>query len=141
MTAATAPPCLCGTLRKATRAVTRLYDEALRPAGLRITQFALLRHLVRRGQVRMRDLSALLVVEETALNRSARALADRGWIAIETGADRRERMLSITAAGRAILAEAEPLWSGVQRQMSDELGGRWDVVMRALADVTASVAP
>jgi len=134
-------PCLCTTLRKATRAVTRLYDDALRPAGLRVTQFALLRHLVRGGEQRMRDLSATLVMDETALNRSVRPLHDRGWIAIRTGDDRRERMLSITTAGRAILAEAEPMWTAVQQRMSDELGASWDVVMRTLRAVTASAAP
>ena len=134
-------PCLCTALRKASRAVTRLYDEALRPAGLRVTQFALLRHLVRGGEQRMRDLSATLVMDETALNRSVRPLHDRGWIAIRTGDDRRERMLSITTAGRAILAEAEPMWAAVQQRMSDELGASWDVVMRTLRAVTASAAP
>src|SRR5262245_6196319 len=134
-------PCLCTALRKASRAVTRLYDDALRPAGLRVTQFALLRHLVRGGEQRMRDLSAKLVVDETALNRSVRPLHDRGWIAIRTGDDRRERMLSITAAGRALLADAEPLWSAAQQRMSDELGASWDVLMRSLRTVTASAAP
>ena len=134
-------PCLCTALRKASRAVTRLYDDALRPAGLRVTQFALLRHLVRGGEQRMRDLSATLVVDETALNRSVRPLHDRGWIAIRTGDDRRERMLSITAAGRALLAEAEPLWSAAQQRMSDELGASWDVLVRSLRAVTESAAP
>ena len=133
--------CLCTALRKATRAVTRLYDEALRPAGLRVTQFAVLRHLLRGGEQRMRDLSATLVVDETAFNRSVRSLHDRGWIAIRTGDDRRERMLSITAAGRALLAEAEPMWSAAQQRMSHELGASWDVLMRSLRAVTAGAAP
>ncbi|MEO7732741.1 MAG: winged helix DNA-binding protein [Kofleriaceae bacterium] len=136
-----ATPCLCSALRKATRAVTRLYDEALRPADLRITQFALLRNLARRGEQRMRDLSALLAMEETGLNRSVRALAERGWIAIRTGEDRRERLLSITAAGRAVIAEAEPLWLAAQRRMADDLGASWEPLVRALGDVTASAAP
>jgi DNA-binding MarR family transcriptional regulator len=141
MDATTASPCLCGALRKATRAVTRLYDDALRPAGMRVTQFALLRHLVRDGEQRMRDLSARLVVDETALNRSVRPLHDKGWIAIRTGRDRRERMLSITAAGRAVLDEAEPLWLAAQQRMSNELGARWDVLVRSLREVTESAAP
>jgi DNA-binding MarR family transcriptional regulator len=141
MDATPASPCLCGALRKATRAVTRLYDDALRPAGLRVTQFALLRHLVRDGEQRMRDLSASLVVDETALNRSVRPLHDKGWIAIRTGRDRRERMLSITAAGRALLVEAEPLWLAAQQRMSHGLGARWDVLVRSLREVTESAAP
>jgi hypothetical protein len=50
-------------------------------------------------------------------------------------------MLSITAAGRAILAEAEPLWFAVQQRMSNDLGGRWDVLVRSLREVTASASP
>ncbi len=134
-------PCLCGALRKATRAVTRIYDDALRPSGLRITQLALLRQLSRRGELRMHDLSAVLVVEDTTLNRSARAMQDRGWIEIRTGSDRRERMVSITAAGRAVLAEAEPLWAEAQRRMTDELGKNFDALVRSLAEVTRSAAP
>ena len=141
MNATDATPCLCGALRKATRAVTRLYDDALRPSGLRITQFAVLRTLVRRGPMRMRDLSAVLVLEETTLNRSVRLLHERGWIAIRTGRDRRERMLSITAAGRAVLAEAEPLWAAAQQRMTDELGAGWDGLVRSLREVTESAAP
>ena len=133
-------PCLCGALRKATRAVTRLYDDALRPAGLRITQYSLLRNLSRGGEQRMRDLSAVLVMEETGLLRSVHGLEERDWITIRTGDDRRERLLSITPAGRAVLDDAEPLWAAVQRRMNDELGGRWDGLMRSLAEVTASAA-
>jgi DNA-binding MarR family transcriptional regulator len=139
---ATGPtPCLCSELRRATRAVTRLYDDALRPAGLRVTQYSLLRQLARRGELRMCDLSAAVIVEETALNRSVHALHDRGWIAIRTGADRRERLLSITAAGRALLADAEPLWSAAQQRMTDDLGSGWDALMRSLHAVTESAAP
>ena len=141
MNATETTPCLCNALRKATRAVTRVYDDALRPAGLRVTQFSVLRNLVRRGPLRMRDLSAVLVVEETAVVRSVRLLHERGWLAIRTGADRRERMLSITAAGRAVLAKAEPLWIGAQQRMSDELGGEWDVLLRSLRKATEGAAP
>jgi len=129
-------------LRRATRSVTRLYDEALRPLELRITQFSLLRQLVRHGEQRMRDLAARVVLEETALNRAVRGLESRGWIAIRTGKqDRRERMLSITAAGRALLAEAEPRWLAAQQRMTDELGPSWDVLLRGLTEVTERAAP
>lgn len=129
-------------LRRATRSVTRLYDDALRPLDLRITQFSLLRQLVRHGDLRMRDLAARVVIEETALNRAVRGLESRGWIAIRTGKeDRRERMLSITAAGRALLAEAEPRWVAAQQQMTDELGPTWDLLIHGLQEVTERAAP
>ncbi|HET9625295.1 MAG TPA: MarR family transcriptional regulator [Kofleriaceae bacterium] len=134
-------PCLCAALRRATRSVTRVYDDALRPLDLRITQFSLLRQLVRHGERTMRELAALVVIEETALNRAARGLESRGWIAIRTGEDRRARVLAITAAGRALLAEAEPRWHAVQRRMAAELGADWQVLLTSLEAVTASAAP
>lgn len=141
MPAPASTPCLCAALRRATRSVTRLYDDALRPLDLRITQFSLLRQLARHGERTMRELAAMVVLEETALNRAVRGLESRGWIAIRTGADRRERVLAITAAGRALLAEATPRWEAVQAQLSAELGADWHVLMTSLTAVTASAAP
>lgn len=142
MSASLASPCLCSALRRATRSVTRLYDDALRPLDLRITQFALLRQLVRHGDQRMRDLATRVVLEETALNRAVRGLESRGWVAIRTGKDdKRERLLSITPAGRALLAEAEPMWLAAQQRMTDALGGSWDVLLRGLTEVTERSAP
>jgi DNA-binding MarR family transcriptional regulator len=141
MPAAAPSACLCAALRRATRSVTRLYDDALRPLDLRITQFSLLRQLVKHGERTMRELAAIVVVEETALNRAVRGLESRGWIAIRTGDDRRARVLAITAAGRALLAEAEPLWHAVQKRMAAELGADWNVLMTSLHAVTESAAP
>jgi DNA-binding MarR family transcriptional regulator len=139
MTAPASPPCLCAALRRATRSVTRLYDDALRPLDLRITQFSLLRQLVRHGERTMRELAAIIVIEETALNRAVRGLESRGWIAVRTGDDRRERVVAITAAGRALLAEATPLWEAVQARMTADLD--WRTLMSSLDAVTASAAP
>ena len=44
-----ASPCVCNTLRMVTRAVTQLYDEALQPSGLRVTQFSILASIARAG--------------------------------------------------------------------------------------------
>ncbi len=129
-------------LRRATRSVTRLYDDALRPLELRITQFSLLRQLVRHGEQRMRDLATRVVLEETALNRAVRGLESRGWVAIRPGKDdKRERLLSFTAVGRKLLAEAEPRWLAAQQQMTDELGPTWDTLLRGLGEVTDRSAP
>src|SRR5437762_3681306 len=99
-------PCLCNALRQASRAVSRLYDEELRGVGLRTTQYSLLRILARAGQVRQGDLSSLMSLDETTLTRNLRPLVDAGWIDVRSGADRREKLLTITEAGTTKLAEA-----------------------------------
>jgi DNA-binding MarR family transcriptional regulator len=114
-------PCLCNALRQATRAVTRLYDEELRDVGLRTTQYSLLRYLKHFGQVRQRDLGAATSLDETTLSRNLRPLIDAGWVAIDSGEDRREKLVSVTEAGRAKLKEARPAWERAQARMSSRV--------------------
>jgi hypothetical protein len=93
-----ASPCLCNALRQASRAVSRLYDEELRGVGLRTTQYSLLRYLKHCGEVRQRDLGALTSLDETTLTRNLRPLIDAGWVAVDAGEDRREKLVSLTVA-------------------------------------------
>jgi len=65
-------------MRRASRALTQLYDDLMAPSGLRITQFSLLRTLARNGAARMSDLAATLLLDRTALSRTLDPLALRG---------------------------------------------------------------
>jgi DNA-binding MarR family transcriptional regulator len=134
-------PCLCESLRKASRAVTRMYDDALRPAGLRVTQFSVLARLESDGKARVRDLSAALFLEETTLTRSVATLEKNGWVASSIGDDQRERYLSITPAGRKVVQRAFPLWKGVQKRIHDRVSTTtWDGLFRSLPRVTSAAA-
>jgi DNA-binding MarR family transcriptional regulator len=83
--------------------VSRLYDEDLRGASLRTTQYSLLRHLRSAGEVRPRDLGELTSLDETTVTRNLRPLIDAGWVAIRPGEDRREKLIRLTDAGAAKL--------------------------------------
>jgi DNA-binding MarR family transcriptional regulator len=109
--------CLCGALRQASRAVSRLYDEELRGVGLRTTQYSLLRVVAKAGQVRQGDLSGLTSLDETTLTRNLRPLVNARWIASRSGDDRREKLITITKAGTAKLAEARAAWERAQARM------------------------
>ena len=129
--------CLCGALRQASRAVTRLYDMEMRGAGLRTTQYSLLRLLSRTGQVRQGDLSGLTSIDETTLTRNLRLLEDAGWIAIRSGDDRREKLVTITKAGTAKLAEARAAWERAQMRLQALLPEEaWQGLMALLPEVT-----
>ncbi len=110
-----AAQCLCGALRQASRAVSRLYDDELRGIGLRTTQYSLLRVVAKAGQVRQGDLSGLTSLDETTLTRNLRPLVEARWIAVRSGDDRREKLITITKAGTAKLAEADPAWERRRR--------------------------
>ena len=134
-------PCLCLALRRASRAVSRLYDEELRGVGLRTTQYSILCLLRDAGEVRQRDLGELTVHEQTTLTRNLRPLLDAGWVAVRTGEDRREKWLRITPEGLAKLKEARPRWARAQERMKTLLPeGVWHNLLTVLPDVAGLAA-
>jgi DNA-binding MarR family transcriptional regulator len=136
-----ASPCLCGALRQASRAVSRLYDEELRGVGLRTTQYSLLRVVAKAGEVRQGDLSGLTSLEETTLTRNLRPLLDARWIAIRSGDDRREKLITITKAGTAKLAQAGPAWERAQARMRALLPeDTWKRLLTVLPDLVKRTA-
>lgn len=136
-------PCLCGALRQASRAVTRIYDEEFRAFGLRAGQYGLLRLLERSGEVRQRDLGALAALDETTLTRNLRPLEKGGWVAIRAGGDRREKLVAITEAGRSKVEEARPAWARAQDRIRGALpDGAWDLLFEVLPGLTrAALSP
>ena len=129
----TASTCLCDTLRQTTRAITRMYDDALRPVKLRITQYTVLKYIANAGEARVRDLGEAVGLEETTLTRGLKPLEAQGWIQSRTGADRRERYVSLTPAGQKLLVKARPLWEEAQTKMRERLSNSaWDGLFRAL---------
>jgi DNA-binding MarR family transcriptional regulator len=136
-----ATPCLCNALRQASRGVSRVYDDELRGIGLRTTQYSLLRVLARSGPVRQGDLSKLASLDETTLTRNLRPLVDAGWIAVKSGDDRREKLLTITKAGTAKLAQAKPAWERAQARMQSLLPqAAWQGLMTFLPEVARLTA-
>jgi DNA-binding MarR family transcriptional regulator len=127
--------CVCFNLRRATRAVTQLYDDALRPSGLRITQFSLLVILQTNGSVSISELAVHSGTDRTTLTRNASLLEAEGLVKIESGADARVRLLSLTAAGSRALEDAYPRWAAVQDALSKQIGS--DVLARLLRDLAA----
>jgi DNA-binding MarR family transcriptional regulator len=117
--------CTCLHLRMLTRRVTQLYDAALEPASLTITQFSLLANLLMSPDVSMGALAKDLMMDPTTLTRTLRPLEERGLISIQSGEnDRRRRSLSATPAGRAAFKKAVPLWRAARSRLADNLGTR-----------------
>lgn len=122
-----AQACVCYNTRKVARAVTRLYDDALRPCGLRATQLTLLMVIETMGEPTISALAEQLVMDRTTLARDLRPMEAAGWVAVVPGRDRRTRIVRLTSAGDATLREALPLWRGTQAALVEHgLGmGEW----------------
>src|SRR3974390_1620669 len=114
--------CACFNVRKAARAITKLYEEVLRPSGLRATQFSLLMATRVMGPVTVVKLSQVTVMDRTTLTRNLQVLEKRGLIAINPGEDRREREVTLTASGMEVLVQAIPLWETAQERVRQGLG-------------------
>lgn len=114
--------CTCAMLRRASRRVTLAYDEALRPFGLRLTQYSLLASVLRSGGMSITDLAERLAMERTTLTRNLRPLEAAGWVKVKPGPDRRSRAVEITATGRALVEEAFPQWQAAERSLRKSMG-------------------
>jgi DNA-binding MarR family transcriptional regulator len=133
-------PCACATLRRATRAVTQLYNSALRETGLEVTQFTFLQVLALTSELTQANMAKILAIDSTTLTRSIKPLQDKGWIAERPGIDRRQRFLRLTAAGRKTLELATPQWKHAQDQLRRALGDPAWNLLQLSADLATAAA-
>ena len=115
--------CLCFHARKASRAITQVFDHILAPTGLKTTQLSLLMVVNAQSSLRIGDLAATLVTDSTTVSRTIKPLIKSGLIA-ETPEkrDRRVKLISLTDSGHAALERALPLWQMAQSQVAKGLG-------------------
>jgi DNA-binding MarR family transcriptional regulator len=131
-------PCLCANFRRTVRALTQLYEEALRPLGLRGTQFTILQALSLAGEVSQGQLGEILALDSTTLTRTLAIMDRRGWIARRRGRDGREWRLSLSKAGRKEFERVLPEWERVQERLHAQLGEqRWKQLFQMNHELTA----
>ena len=127
-------PCVCNTLRMVTRAVTQLYDDVLRPSGLRVTQFSIVATIARLGEANLRQLEHMLAIDQTTLTRSLNLLERDRVIERVPHPDGRIKAMTLTSKGRRALETARPLWARTQDKVLRELGTTaWADAQRRLA--------
>jgi DNA-binding MarR family transcriptional regulator len=132
-------PCACATIRRASRAVTQLYDQWLRAHGIEGPQFALLAMLERFGETNQTTMGQRFDLDKTTLSRNLKLLKQRGWIETVPGEDGRERRVRLTTIGRQRIAAARPTWKKAQAQMRAALGEQdWETTLRVLNGITAA---
>ena len=136
MTASSDAACACGRLRRASRALTQFYDDALAPTGLRVTQYSLMRTLAREGTKRVSALAKVYMLDRTALSRALDPLVARGYVRVASGRDARTREVSLTRTGAAALDEASDAWRRAQAAVARRLGReRLETLIATLGDL------
>ncbi len=137
MADASQKPCLCASLRKATRVITRRYDEHLKPSGLKLTQYSALMNITRNPGVTVTELAKIMVMDQTTMTRNIQVLAKQGFLDIGvSGADQRAKVVSLSTAGQEKIEEASPYWAKAQQEMEQEFGALgFDKLLGSLNDV------
>jgi DNA-binding MarR family transcriptional regulator len=131
-----AAECACGGLRRAARAISKVYESALAPLDLTATQLSILVAVHRRGPVPLSRLAEALVLDRTTLYRAVKPLVRRRCLRIAPGRNRRERTAALSEAGRRLLEAAFPIWETVQDRFVGALGPQaWTALTSGLPEV------
>ena len=130
--------CTCANVRKASRAISQVYDSALQPADIKATQFTVLATLSMNGHLPVSQLADIMVMDRTTLTRNLQPLLKRKLVATAPGDDRRVRNVHLTPQGKRLLDRAIPLWRKAQTHLVEGLGQeRW---LNLLSDLAETVS-
>lgn len=130
--------CICFNLRKASRVVSQLYDEALRPVGLKATQFPILLVAAVLPEPTITSMSMVLAMDRTTLTRNLKVLERGGLVEIRPGKDQRKKVVHLTEHARDSLEKGVPLWEEAQARIMDNLSAiNWDGLIKDLRKVSA----
>src|SRR6476659_2282047 len=115
--------CIAVRLRLLNRVVTNLYDDALRPLGLKVSQLNILIVTARLGLARPARVCEILQLDASTLSRNVERMRAQGWLEVVPGEDARTQPFRLTDQGKRLIERAVPAWDEAQRRASELLGG------------------
>ncbi|WGM31380.1 MarR family winged helix-turn-helix transcriptional regulator [Brevundimonas sp. NIBR11] len=125
--------CLCLHAQRAARALSRRFDEAMRPVGITSGQFSLLNGLNRPEPPTIGAVATLLAMDRSTVTANLKPLERMGAVVMAVDAqDRRGRRVGLTDLGRGLLAEATPIWRAVHGEIEAGLDGQGDALRGGL---------
>ncbi len=129
--------CTSARLRRATRILSQAYDAALKPSGLKGTQFTLLATLNKTGELPLSQLAEVLGMERTTLTRNLKSMISKGFIEVVQDDDHRVRLVSMKSEGAKVLQQATPYWKDAQVHAVGKLGKKeWLLLMGSLEKIS-----
>ena len=113
----------CHHLRRSSRAISRIYDRAFQPLGIKASQFNLLTVIAASHPAIVPRIAETLSMDRTTLLRNLRPLRDDGYLEIDAGSGRRPDEVRLTISGQDLLHRAVLAWRDAQTQVTRQLGG------------------
>ncbi|MBI3860499.1 MAG: winged helix-turn-helix transcriptional regulator [Planctomycetia bacterium] len=131
-------PCVCTTVRRASRILARAFDACLESAGLNVTQLAVLRAIQRHPGEPLSRVAQDLCMDRTSLYRAVTPMQRDGWVRVSTGADARSRAAKLTSRGCHVLEAADPTWGRLQTDIVERFGrDKWALLIAELERLAA----
>ncbi len=119
-----ASECLAVRIRLLNRAVTNIFDDALRPLGVKVSQLNVLMVVAKLGPTSPGDVARRLNMEKSTLSRNVDRMRTHGWLKVSEGDSGRKQILEIGTAGRKLIEKSLPFWKKAQAQTEAMLGQR-----------------
>jgi len=129
--------CIAVRMRMLNRVVTNIYDDALRPLGLKVSQMNILVAAAKLGTARPAELCERLHLGVSTLSRNVERMKERGWLEVIPDVDGRAQPFRLTAKGRKLLEKAAPAWKQSQQVAADLLG---DVIVAQLGSAVKRIS-
>jgi len=120
---AIARTCIAVRLRLLNRVITNLYDDALRPLGMKVSQLNILVVAAKLGLSQPAKVCDILQLDTSTLSRNVERMLARGWLEVVPGEDARTQPFRLTARGKRLLERAVPAWEKAQGKAAELLGG------------------
>ncbi len=126
--------CLAGRARLISRAVSGIYEDALRPHGITTAQMGILAAVTALGQPRSSDVARALCLEKSTLSRNLDRMIDHGWLEIVSGDDARSQRLRATSKGARLVEKVAPAWQTAQRRARTLLSDKGAATLQRVGD-------
>ena len=117
--------CVAVRLRMLNRIITNVYDDGLRPLGLKVSQMNILVAAAKMGTARPIEVCEHLHLDVSTLSRNVERMRARGWLEVVPDEDGRSQPFRLTPQGRKLLEKAVPAWNEAQQQVTRLLGDRF----------------
>ncbi|MDF1743790.1 MAG: MarR family winged helix-turn-helix transcriptional regulator [Gimesia sp.] len=117
-----ASECIAVRLRIVNRVISKIYDDALRPTGAKISQMNILVAVGKMGIARPADVCQVLHLDVSTLSRNVERMKARGWLEVIPDEDGRAQPIRLTSTGKKLIEQAAPAWEMAQKQSQELLG-------------------
>ncbi|TFY85484.1 MarR family transcriptional regulator [Pseudomonas kairouanensis] len=131
--------CVNGAVRRTSRRLAQIYDEAYAPCGLKATQYAVLNHIAKAGTPTMGELAQSLVMDLSALGHTLKPLVRDGLVQLRVDElDRRTRRVLLTEHGTHTHAQARRIALQMAERFDQAFGQEAAAQLRQTLDFIAS---